>query len=342
MESFSEALKQERNALKEARKRRFRRVRKAAAVLAMSAATAAASAAGLSYLNKSGDLKVAHATAHSFEEPDNNLRVVSWNMHNQAIARIDEIKELIESENPDVIMLQEVNAEDANLLHYALPEWNIAFGLADTKQEFLKGGFGDVIMTRQEIKSAKSFRIKGDSAITYIGATILGAGADAVHLDPSLKESKSKEKENREALVATIEVPVGDQSEGVFATSHITNHASSNPAQLKKLLTIIKGSAVFCGDLNASPSEVIWDFIDSKFRVPKTGHTSVNDPVTIDYCAGSRSAGLGTTKILKQFKTDHYAIEGNWPINIDNPSLLTNLQPDQPQLRAAEQSASTK
>lgn len=332
MESFDEALRHERAALNhEIRKRRTKRVRRAIAGLAI-CSVAGAGVAGFGYLDKSGEVTAYPAVEHQLDIQDNNLRIDSENMQNKVIVKANDIKKLLQERDPDVLVMQEVNYDDASLLPEYFPEMHIYYGLADTKQQPLSGGYGDVIMSKEPLKDVKSVPIPGDSAPEYLSNLATGLGKDTIstiiNQNPTLKHSRSRVSENREALSGTLTVQVGDEEQNIrIVTSHIAAAKAGNEhkirlheAQLNKLLSTLAHSGdkvAFCGDENTEPPELAQRIANIKFiGLWPRKRTSLNNNVIIDGCA-TRGIGLGYVHRLIKYKTDHYAIELNVPLQED-------------------------
>lgn len=251
--------------------------------------------------------------------------VGDWNMHDETAARTDQIRVLAERHELDVIALQEVSADDARALSDELPDWYVAFVMGDRKQRPLEGGYGDVLMSRQKPEDIATASINGtsmvDSAIRAANGLFDDIAEAATTGAVDLRHTKDGMQEYRAAIAFTVKVRDGngELKDVRMMTGHIAHNEVVHAKQLQELMEFIKDNVkhgrptIFCGDLNALPEEVILKFAELGFIVPETRHTSLSHK-TIDYCAYDPEdvLGLGRVTVLKQPRTDHFQLIGEW------------------------------
>jgi exonuclease III len=281
-------------------------------------------------IEEAGSGKVIHAAEPVTVHPNQDLRMCSLNMHDETANRLGMLAKMIKQEDCDPIALQEVNKDDMDLLGQYFPEFNIVTVVADAiKQQLNNGGYGNVLMTRQEPKDVKRISIKGtplDKGLLSAAGKIL---PNITVADAWASAGKALQ-EDRGAVAMTIKVDDdGKEKDLRVITSHIAgfningqpdfNLWKQHNEQLAKLLGFIKDNTqearptVFCGDLNASKEEVVPAFANIGYVVPTDGveETLVDTGEVIDHCAVHDAGvlGLGQVEVLKRFKTDHYALK---------------------------------
>lgn len=287
-------------------------------------AVAAVGMKAVNFLEKSGEYQTYPPVEEKVILPDNRYNVISWNMHNETAKRIAELKKIAEKKDIDAFVLQEVNTRDSKILKQNFPEWQTTYFLADTRQEILSRGFGNVIMTKHKQKDIDPIAIEGNSAGESGVKMALGAVIDFWNEDREMTESRKALLENRVIGAVTVEVPTYWRQEPQdirLITAHIAG-GEANDSQMGKVLEYVNSNAkedrptIFLGDLNRDPEDVIPEFANIKFIVPVTESTSVTSGRTIDYGAYqmSRVLGVGEAEVLYSHKTDHYAYFGSWAI----------------------------
>ncbi len=304
----------------------FRRYRRAM-IAAGLAGLAVGGFVGYKHFERTGEVKSYQAKTPQPANIDNQVAIGSWNMHNEAAARVKQIRLLANKHRLDVMMMQEVNTEDVQMLRARFKTWNVAFVLADARQEFDSGGYGNVIMSRQKLESVSGLGINGDSVMDYATKTLAEGTIDMVNLDTSFPRSKEAPRENRAGLAATVRAYDGNQLRKIRAvTFHIGGQKDVNAPQLKTVFNWSKENTakdqttVACGDLNAGPDRVLVPFAGYGFYTPQTGPTTKNNGAPIDYCAVNNGEVLGTPKVEvdRDFYTDHYAIVAKFALkNVD-------------------------
>lgn len=297
--------------------------KKIATYLAIGTLAIGAGVAGTwEYLNhKSGEH--IHLKAKHKDEPyiDGQINLLTWNMHDETPAHIQDIKKLQTDYGLDAIMLQEVGKDDLEYLHDEITNSDIVYVQGDPRARIEKSGLGNVIITQQSPHRIRSSVIHGtstvESAMGFIGGLandVWGGIADA---NPSLKNAKDGVQENRGALSENIEVKDGRQNIDITTmTSHISGMKLVHDRQFKTLMKFITKNtkngtpAFFCGDLNESQSSTIKKFASIGMITALTTKTTKNRSFPKDYCAYN-SAGktsLDTAKVLYKYYTDHYPV----------------------------------
>lgn len=277
------------------------------------------------YLDQSGEIE-----GYTPDKPvpaaiDNELSVGSWNMRHETAERVGQIAKVIKHGKLDVMALQEVSGNDLDDLAERFPGWHVRSVVTDLAARPLEGGGHNVFMSRQSPKDVETRSLEGTSVLSSIAGVITGLGVDVANADTSFEETKSGRQEERAAIAMTIKVRQGeDLRELDIITSHISGEPRVHEDQREKLMDFIddnrdKGRpAIFCGDLNSGPDEVIPDMAELGFITPQTGRTATGNK-TIDYCSYYEAdiLGLGDVAVLPNPKTDHYPIIASWKIPKD-------------------------
>jgi endonuclease/exonuclease/phosphatase family metal-dependent hydrolase len=276
--------------------------------------------------------------------PKNNdkLHVVSWNMHSDTPDHLDDIEGIIKDHDIDAVALQEVKPEQVRQdLADSFPRWYLSYVVADGRSQPAGGGnHANAWMTRQKPKDVKAYKIDGSGNAESVFGRLEGLVVDAASASgyltgeqddsepaiESLRNTRDKVQEHRAVIALTVEVGSGENKRDVrLISSHIAGHRSVHYDQLDQLIKITKDNVkdnrptVLCGDLNASPREVIPRFAQlGSFIVDRTSSTS-DSGKTLDYCAYDEAdfLGLGNTKALKKYMTDHHPILSRWHISKD-------------------------
>ncbi|MGI9027951.1 MAG: endonuclease/exonuclease/phosphatase family protein [Candidatus Saccharimonadales bacterium] len=309
---------------------RFSHLSPAKRWLAVAGAMAATALGGVvyhevgDYFDKSGIVTSSDPIDPQPADIDSIHAVGSWNMHNETAERLNEIKYFAASNQLDVVALQEVNAEDFDLLKTEFQDnWYLRYVLADTKQEVTSGGFGNVLMSRQQPKDVTTLSIEGDSFDDTLTTTVASASKDIVALDSSFKNSREAMVENRAAIAFTVQAYDGNQLRDIrVMTAHIAGKRAVHGAQLQKIVEFVKENTkedrptVVCGDLNGIKRTVIPAFAKIGFITPITGPTAVRQHKTLDYCSYSEAGviGLPEVTISQKYTTDHHAIVARWTL----------------------------
>lgn len=269
-------------------------------------------------------------------ENDDLPSMASWNMHSETTDHLGDIEKIIKKEGADVMALQEVHPGQLKDLKDNFPRWYLSYVIADGRSKPAGGGnHANVLMTRQKPRDVKAAKIEGSGNIESVWERVEGFVIDAASARDyisekdkkpdieSLKNTRDKVQEHRTVLAVTIKVGKQDRKDVRVMTGHIAGHRSVHAGQFNQLIEIIKDEdkdgrpTVFCGDINASPREVIPRFARlGGFIVDRTPSTS-DSGKTLDYCAYNEAGflGLGNTRVLKEYMTDHHPIVTRWHIS---------------------------
>jgi endonuclease/exonuclease/phosphatase family metal-dependent hydrolase len=285
-------------------------------------AAAALTLAGVSYgvhayTNDPGQVD-SYAPRHPIAPAiDDTLRIGSWNMHNEAAARANQISKFIRTDRLDALLLQEVNRQDAVRLSTLLPQYNQKFVLADVNQHPLEGGYGNMIISRQPLRDVHTQSFQGTGPVRTLTETSTIASNDAWG-DQSFTNVFDGRQESRAAISGTIKMRSQGRLRDVrIATAHIAGglYPDIHRSQFKSLFKFIADETtsdrptIFCGDLNAGDNEVMPASAQIKF-IPdiNPGRTSTSSPKKIDHCIYSDAGMLQIPRIMvTKFRTDHYA-----------------------------------
>jgi exonuclease III len=291
------------------------------------------------HIEESGKYHLYPATTQVSPPIDNTETIIDWNMHGQTRTRIKQIRNLARTYNADQITLQEVDTDDAALLHKRFPSWNVTYVLADTGQHLLQDGYGNVIMSRQKPEDIKAKSFPGTTffqslirsftgAVVDTGDLITGTASAAVdtvttshgaHINTSFQDLKDGRQERRAAVAITNQVMSYGQLEDIrVIDGHISGNSSVRVRQLGEFTRFIKDNDVsnrptfVCADFNSPYKDVEEALGKIDFTIaPKFGKfASFND----DYCAYSNNKGLDNARVnvLTKPKTDHYPLIASW------------------------------
>ncbi|HSW85454.1 MAG TPA: endonuclease/exonuclease/phosphatase family protein [Candidatus Saccharimonadales bacterium] len=270
-------------------------------------------------LNKSGEYQHFQPTVAEKAPVDNVERIISWNMEGQTDERIDQLHVLVK--NADVVMLQEVSTADAKILHKDFPAWHIVYALADQKQHWTQGGYGDVQMSRQDPKNIETRSIAGTSLTDTAVRTVAGLPSDVVNLNPNLDSTKAGWQEQRVVEAETTKVRNSGKLIDIRTINvHISGNNSVHTRQLDDAMDFVKGNwksdepMVVCGDFNGGAASITSDFVDSRMVTPaKEGEFSGYNG---DFCAYNMAGhlSLARVKVSSEFFTDHYPLKFSWKL----------------------------
>ncbi len=253
------------------------------------------------------------------------LRVASWNMHQETNQRIEQIAQLLEEEKLDALVLQEVLASDAETLAASLPGYQVSFAVA----EVLNKGqdYGNVNITKMPPHEITAIKLAGTSIPETVGNLITGLPQDIYNqlfVDSDdyrpWGNINTSWQENRTAQRSTIISDLGGQAIEVAITGTHLSHISDSPVharQLKQLAEFAKttpedGIAVICGDFNTMNHTAIDQLFPNYYR-PVTGPSTDYFDQPIDLCLTNADPDKYTVsaRVLDQYATDHYAINMN-------------------------------
>ena len=278
----------------------------------------------------SGETNVVRA-AHQQQVQVENTSIVSANAHDELPENMQGLKDEIVTESPSIVMMQEVSHDSLDSLQLAFPEWSMAFVYGDARQKVLRGGLGNLIMTRGKMESIKSLRIEKTTQLVANLKVVEGVAKDLLSLDVSLPRAKKASVEERAVLALTTEVTVDGKPEEIqIVTSHIARQDGVRQEQLQAVTHYLEDishdadSTIFCGDLNTNPMGAITAFAKIGFVVIPASHKTYigsKKGSIVDHCAFYAKGRLGYEKTLiaKKFRTDHR------PIRIE-PKILPGIE----------------
>lgn len=268
---------------------------------------------------------------------DNDVRVLSWNMYNRLGFKYKDLKQLIDEHNPDVVALQEVNVKDAESLEEHFNDWFIYFVMADKNT---KGGYGNVLMSQQEIENIDSLAMPGNSLKSKLQNIPVGLARDITNVDPTFRQASDATQERRSAISGVVDVPT---PEGLRKVRFVTSHLNGDPRVGPKTNTrqfeeftdwIFDGdrgnmATVGCADFNSGQERTAFTFAEHGYIVPISGPTTVANNgqpgKAIDQCfyKPEETVRLSTVDVLKD------PAEGsNRPKSDHNPILFKRLFSD--------------
>ncbi len=250
---------------------------------------------------------------------DQNIDVITWNMHNETASRTEDLKEMIDQNQPDAIALQEVAADDVDDIHAALPNWYISYVNSDIKDGLLVGGLGNAILTQQKPRSVTSTRIDGTSLVESAYGFVTGLAGDIAHADTDFDRAKRGIQANRSTVALTIKYYDGTEDKDLrIITSHPSGNSSVKRAQFDELVEFIGDDTeegrptIVCLDANASPEEIAPALNRIGYITGyNTKPTSTGKDFPIDHCGYTEKEKLGAdkTQVLSRFVTDHSALK---------------------------------
>lgn len=236
------------------------------------------------------------STAVAVDREAGTMVVLDWNLHYGVAADtavdLEQIARTIESEAPDVVMLQEVargwvlggGADMATWLGHRL-DMHVAFAPAADRQ------FGNVLLSREPLRDVEVV------ALPY------GAGP-----------------QQRSALTAVVDGPDGTP---VRVTSvHLQHRDENTPTRLEQLAALEAalpddGPSVLGGDLNAEPGSAEvealtgagWtSAIDAAGDADVLTHPSDDPAVRIDWLLGRGGVTFDAARVLTDESSDHLPV----------------------------------
>lgn len=258
---------------------------------------------------------------------DDDMRVVSWNMHNETADKYKDLVELSKKYQPDAIALQEVNAKDANGLRRHFADWYINFVMASSSTRLNSGGYGNVLMTRQEPDNVQSVAMNGNTWLSKGWESLKGAVDDVSKADTSFKRTGDGTQEDRSAIAETVELQTDEGLKRVrIITTHIGGDPVKGPRIHQKQFNRLKSwtfnnekndeATVLCMDTNGALEDTTFDFAEKGYITPTIDETTVvtKNPnakgQSIDQCVYKPNDILRLSKVqvLRQYATDHFAI----------------------------------
>ncbi len=309
------------------------------ATIALVTAMGGAAKAGYeldSYMGESGTTQLLEPLKPT-KQPvnvDNELIVINWNMHGEIKykERRDDLAKLVETEKPDVLLLQETTAADPERLQRLFKKASVYFMLADKKQEIASGGFGQtmVVLGQYGLKKLPTKSLSGKSTLATVTSTTEGLIKDVAQGDGDMENAREAMRENRVIGGLVLKGWDGYKLQDIqVMTTHIGGQKDVQSHQYPDALNYLKDRrkkevpSVVCGDFNTRPDPAIDDLKNAGYYADKTEPTAVdryNNPMTIDFCATDAAGKLGLTEttVLKKYTTDHSALKFKVKIKAPN------------------------
>ena len=212
---------------------RANRLRRASAWTALGLVAVTGAGGAWKILERPGGIEHIYPTAPNTQKTDNVVRIIDWNIDDQASGRYKQLSGLAKKYRADAIFLQEVDTQDAARLAKRMPSWHVVYAMADREQHFFEGGFGNVIMTRENPDNPEVTHFAGTSMLNSVVRTVAGLGeditSDITGLNTSLANTKAGWQERRNAISETVQVISGGHTENLgLITGHITGAGNSD------------------------------------------------------------------------------------------------------------------
>lgn len=281
----------------------YRRLSKGLFVSALAAAALFASSKD----SDSGQLTSFPPKKETTPKIDNKASIVTWNMHNEAPTKVDDLKAIDREYAIDAFLLTEVSKNDASVLSKAFPAKHVEFVMADRDEKSEQGGFGNSIITDLSQENVTSRTLEGRSPAEGLIASI-GRG--------SISLAAAKNHESRSAIAATIQIDTKDGYKNVrLVSGHLSPYPDIRIPQFEEFHEFADAqrenydAVIVGGDMNASRKEM-FDFQKDGWIIPQTGPTFIDGKSTLDYFAYApgNTLGLDHTKVLKDYATDHHPV----------------------------------
>jgi endonuclease/exonuclease/phosphatase family metal-dependent hydrolase len=249
------------------------------------------------------------STAWSSSVASDTLRLFTQNLHFEARHKVSALKDFAESNDVDVIHLQELSEDDARFLRRSMPQWNIFWALADPSVKIRAGGQGNALLSKRPLENRKTVSLKGGSWLSTLASYPVRFG-QAVGSGDDIPPLAKERPEDRVILSAELNAQPSEPK-----TEYLTVHLGGDPYQrekeldkLGKRLEASRNRASFiCGDFNDDPKVIRSFFLRHGFYAELTAATSVRSARTIDYCAFAINGLVRTvrTRVVKDVSTDH-------------------------------------
>lgn len=296
-------------------------------VAAIAISTALAWGAAWQYKEvHSGERTSINPAHQTLDVTDQNIRVISWNVHDKASELSTEIADIVKEKAPDALLLQEVGADDLDDLHRALPSQYINYVNADVKDNLLSGGLGNAIITGQKLKSVRTTKIEGTSFVESLGGSILGLAGDVANADTTLDRAKDGTQANRAIIAGNIEYFDGRKNQTLrVVTGHLSGDKTVKDRQFDDFLDFLKEDTkkgrptIACLDANRTSSQLIIQANDIGYLTGLVdGPTSEGKRSAIDHCvySGVEKIGLDETSILHMRGSDHDAVDQQFSLGV--------------------------
>lgn len=267
-------------------------------------------------------------------------RGITWNTAGQAMDRSGDILKFMD-EGGSVAMLQEVPKADftgyVRLMKTRAKQYAVCYVQADSKANFLDGGFGNMIIVDQIPKDVEAYRMKGRSLGGIAMKALSGVMVDAksaftlelssagifMGLDLSMNNTKRAHEESRALLAFTLKMRGidGQVREARYLTGHLPGYDPYLSTQRARLIKIasknIRGTRplVLAIDANTDPEVFVPEIDKIGMTTTLTRPTSMDGRV-IDYVAYTPNPQLGFVQIQREpFATDHHMVSFSFRTN---------------------------
>jgi hypothetical protein len=260
-------------------------------------------------LDGSGQYEHFYPSKQQVDPITNQVTILSENEHGIAAQKAPALRRAINRYHANYVLLQEVTTDDAAKLHRDFPSWHVLYVLADRREHYADGGYGNVMMSLQGPHQVTTKTIPGISE-TQTATRLLEAGpADAA----SGAFSFTAWQENRAAIAMTTQATYGDKTIDIrIIDGHISDKQVTHKQQLREFTSFIghntkPGRPTFvCADFNGRKHEIHQALAKYGFVTPKK-HSTRNTH-NGDFCA-INTGGLAATmhvEMITDFHTDHY------------------------------------
>lgn len=272
--------------------------------------------------------------AISNQPPAKVLNFGTWNVHGEALSNYQTFVEVMEEHELSGLAVQEVNQDDIRPLKYLLSSAGIhvTYTLADNRQNLLKGGQGNMILTYQKPTRVKSETLDGMSDIEFAKSTMAASVDDIVKSassvgpavigglitgspdkpEISLESSKKALQESRAVTSVTIKANLNGELQDIrFINTHMPSgeYPELRDKQYKEMRDFLEKEsgdevpAVVCGDFNQRANTLAPELGDVRFVLADPTNrlsTVVLGHKIIDHCASYSAGKLEWGKITTQ------------------------------------------
>lgn len=246
-------------------------------------------------------------------KPKSKFTLVSYNIKQDVMGHVDDLRAMDEAHDVDVFVLQEVTSAGARALPKEMPDYNQEFVYADGLQDQ-----GVMILAKRRITDVDSELLSGTDLFQTVFGYVEGFGVAIAEAGKKVgKEVPDGRREKRAILSGVVEAHgPGHDTPITIITSHIGargRYPGIHVAQLHKFVKYVKAKqdhgmpVIVAGDFNAEQPEVEDAFAGTGFTMLETGRTSVPDKRAIDH-VGYYALTKGTAHVDRRWKSDHYPI----------------------------------
>lgn len=257
---------------------------------------------------------------------DSELRIASWNMHNELGNRFDEIKTMLYEDDLDVLMLQEVSKTDAARLSIHIPGYTVFYTVADT---FPQGDFpeidnfepfGNAIITNTAPTTVESTALSGTSDFDAMRNFIPGFVGDVNRLltgdttRPTWQNSEHSRMNTRAATAVQFTTLINGKPATVNAINSHFSYVDGGEMQKRQFSEAARfidtlpeaDVTVFCSDFNTENT----DLLTATFPNLESHETDATFGTrTIDFCFTETEPTLrADVAVYGSHETDHRAL----------------------------------